>query len=76
MVDAFIFFMSLLFFAAAARGLMLAITQNVRLEALAGVYTLRALRLGRTYKITAWSILASTLFCYMAYTFVIAIIEI
>lgn len=76
MTDALVFFFSLLLFAVAARGLMSSITQNVRLEAIAGEYSQRALRVGKFYKISAWSILAITLFCWMAYTFVIALFEV
>jgi hypothetical protein len=76
MADALVFFLSLLIFAIAARGLMSAITQNVRLEAIAGEYSLRALKIGKAYKITAWSVLAIFLFGWMTYTFVVAIFEV
>ncbi len=76
MTDALVFFFSLLTFALAARGLMSSITENIRIEAIAGEYSQRALRVGKFYKISAWAMLAITLFCWMAYTFVLAIFEI
>jgi hypothetical protein len=75
MADALIFFTSLLAFALAARGLMLAVTQNIRIEAMVGGYSLRALRIGRVYKIVAWGLLALTLFGWMFYSFLVTLFE-
>jgi hypothetical protein len=75
MADALIFFGSLLAFALSARGLMLAVTQNVRIEAMVSGYSLRALRFGRAYKIAAWSILSLTLMSWMFYSFIVTLFE-
>ncbi len=75
MADSMIFFGSLLAFALSARGLMLALKENVRIEALAGAYSMRALRIGRAYKIAAWSILSVTLMSWMFYSFIVTLFE-
>ena len=75
MADALIFFGSLLAFSAAARGLMLAVTENIRVEAFLSGYSARALRLGRAYKIMAWGLLSLTLFGWMFYSFIVTLFE-
>jgi len=75
MADALIFFVSLLAFAASARGLMLSLTENVRIEAFVSGYSMRALRIGRAYKIIAWGLLSLTLFGWMFYSFVVTLFE-
>jgi hypothetical protein len=61
-----IFFLSLLAFAGAARGLIIAVQENVHIEAMTSGYSRRAVRVGKAYKLTAWSLLTIVLLVVMS----------
>jgi len=61
-----IFFLSLLAFAGAARGLIVTLQENVALTAMTEGYSRNAVRVGKVYKLTAWSLLTLFLLVVMS----------
>lgn len=69
MEDMVLFFGSVLVMAVASRGLLMALHENIVIESLQTGLSKRALRVGRQYKVLAWSLLTVLLLGNTVYYF-------
>jgi hypothetical protein len=70
MVAVLLFLTSFFLFAISSRGLILALTENVVLLSFESGYSKRALKVGKGYKVFAWSVLTLFLFYTAVQSFI------
>lgn len=71
MASLLVFLLALGAFTLSSRGLILALTENVVLQKFMQPYSVRALRMGKTYKVTAWLVLTLFLFASTVQSFLV-----